>query len=56
MTVEEAYDYWEEHHCKPEGMIKIHMNRQNVRNHVKPVLEQRVVNHITRSHWLIRDF
>ncbi|WP_337025410.1 site-specific integrase [Pantoea anthophila] len=52
LTVEEAYDYWEEHYCKPEGMIKIHKNRQNFRNHVMPVLGQMVVDHTTKSHWL----
>nr|DAE10062.1 MAG TPA: Integrase [Siphoviridae sp. ct4sp3] len=52
MTVEEAFDYWEEHYCKPEGLIKIHKNRQNFQNHVKPVLGQMIVNHTTKSHWL----
>ncbi|WP_336749314.1 tyrosine-type recombinase/integrase [Pantoea vagans] len=52
MTVEEAYAYWEEHYCKPEGLIKLPKNRQNFQNHVKPVLGSMVVNHTTKRHWL----
>lgn len=52
MTVEQAYDYWEEHYAKPEGLIKLAKNRQNFQNHIKPVLGAMIVNHTTKSHWL----
>ncbi|EJL82846.1 site-specific integrase [Pantoea sp. GM01] len=52
LTVEEAYDYWEEHYAKPEGLIKIVKNRQNFRNHIYPVLGDMVVNQTTKTHWL----
>lgn len=52
MTVQEAFDYWEEHYCKPEGLIKIHKNRQDFQNHVMPVLGSMIVNHTTKTHWL----
>lgn len=52
LTVEQAFEYWEEHYAKPEGLIKITKNRQNFQNHIKPVLGDMIVNHTTKTHWL----
>lgn len=52
LTVEEAFTYWETYYCKPEGIVKIKVNRQNFENHVKPVLGNMIVNQTTKSHWL----
>jgi len=52
LTVEEAFTYWETYYCKPEGIVKIKVNRQNFDNHVKPVLGNMIVNQTTKLHWL----
>ncbi|WP_405424108.1 tyrosine-type recombinase/integrase [Pantoea stewartii] len=51
-TVREAYDYWEEYYCKPEGLIKIHKNRQSYENHINPLMGNLIVNHTNKGHWL----
>ncbi|WP_210492794.1 tyrosine-type recombinase/integrase [Pantoea ananatis] len=52
LTVRDAYDYWEKHYCVPEGLIKIHKNRQNYENHINPIMGNMIVNHTNKSHWL----
>ena len=52
LTVEEAYDYWEEHYAKPERLVKLHKNKKDFQNHIKPVLGSMIVNHTTKMHWL----
>lgn len=52
LTVNDAFEYWESHYCKPEGLIKIHKNRQNFEKHISPVLGDMVVDQTTKAHWL----
>ncbi len=52
LTVEEAFNYWENFYAKPEGLVKIPQNRRTYENHVKPILGNMVVNQTTKAHWL----
>ncbi|EKO5642349.1 tyrosine-type recombinase/integrase [Escherichia coli] len=52
MTVKEAFDYWEQHYCIPEGMKKLKVNRRDFNNHIAPVLGNVIVEQTTKAHWL----
>lgn len=52
LNVIDAFEYWENYYCKPQGIIKIRENRRNFENHIKPVLGDMIVNQTTKSHWL----
>lgn len=52
MTVKEAFDYWEQHYCIPEGLKKLKVNRRDFNNHIAPVLGNVIVEQTTKAHWL----
>lgn len=52
LTVREAFDYWEQYYCIPEGLVKINVNRRDFNNHIAPVLGNMVVDQTTKAHWL----
>jgi integrase len=52
LTVDEAYCYWEEYYCKPEGLIKIAENRKSYIKHIKPARGDSIVDQTTKSNWL----
>lgn len=52
MTVDEAFCYWEEFYCKPEGIKAAPYNRSSYERHIKPALGDAIVDQTTKGHWI----
>ncbi len=52
MTVDEAYAYWEQFYCRPEGIVGLPSNRRCYERHIKPTLGNAVVDQTTKGHWI----
>ncbi|WP_312839402.1 tyrosine-type recombinase/integrase [Pantoea piersonii] len=51
-TVDEAYRYWEEYYCRPEGIVALPNNRKSYERHIKPVLGDALVDQTTKGNWI----
>ncbi|WP_416413775.1 tyrosine-type recombinase/integrase [Pantoea sp. App145] len=52
LTVDEAYSYWEEYYCRPEGIVALPVNRSSYVKHIKPMLGDMVVEQTSKGHWI----
>ncbi len=52
MTVDNAYEYWVNHYCIPEGIIKIDANGKSFNKHISPRIGKAIVDQTTKANWL----
>ena len=52
LTVDEAYCYWEEYYCRPEGLVGLSSNRKCYEKHIKPALGNVVVDQTDKGNWI----
>lgn len=52
LTVEEAFHYWIENYCRPEGIIKTDVHIQVFNKHIKPTIGNAIIDQTDKGHWL----
>lgn len=52
LTVEQAFHYWIDNYCRPEGIIKTDVDIQVFNKHVKPSLGNARIDQTDKGHWL----
>lgn len=52
LTVNQAYDYWVEHYCIPEKIVKTDANQQSFKKHISPRIGSAIVDQTSKARWL----
>ncbi|EOY2419223.1 tyrosine-type recombinase/integrase, partial [Escherichia coli] len=52
LTVDDAYEYWVNHYCIPEGIIKIDANGKSFNKHISPRIGKAIVDQTSKANWL----
>lgn len=52
LTVDDAYEYWVNHYCIPEGIIKIDANGKSFNKHISPCIGKAIVDQTSKANWL----
>lgn len=52
LTVEQAFHYWIDNYCRPEGIVKTDVHIQVFNKHIKPHIGNALIDQTDKGHWL----